>query len=149
MLRIYLLKKKDLIQRFNKQRVARVAQVEDIKMTINLDRIKVLDEDTYLKALRAVKRKRVVKFKFIPSELVLWGVYSERRERVYIVIPDLYCSCTGFLMNVIMKRRKEYCYHMVAQKIAEKTGVYGEEILSDEEYLSFLGRMKKYMTSIH
>lgn len=122
---------------------------EDIGMTIDLDKVKASDEETYLKALRAVKRKRVVKFKFMPSGLVLWGVYSEKRERMYFVIPDLYCSCAGFLMNVIMRRRKEYCYHMIAQKIAEKTGVYEEEVLNDEEYISFLNRMKKNMISIH
>lgn len=118
-------------------------------MTIDIDKIKVLDEETYLKALRAVKRKRVVKFKFMPSEVILWGVYSEKRERLYLVIPDLYCSCTGFLMNVIMMRRREYCYHMVAQKLAERDNVYEEEVLSDEEYVDFLNRMKRYIVSVH
>jgi len=117
-------------------------------MTIDLDEVRNSDKETYLRALRAVKRKRVVKFTFMPSGMVVWGVYSKKREKLYLIIPDLYCSCPGFLMNVVMTRRKKYCYHMVAQKLAEKNGIYEEEILSDNEYLSFLNKIKRYITSV-
>jgi len=118
-------------------------------MTIDLDKIKSADEETYLKAVQAVKRKRVIKFTFMPSGLVLWGVYSRKRDKLYLVIPNLYCSCTGFLMNVIMMRKKEYCYHIIAQKIAEESEVYEEEVLSDDEYLNFLEMIKRYVISVH
>ena len=104
-----------------------------------------IDESTRVRALEAVKRKRVVKFKFVPSGITVWCVYSRKRDKMYLVIPDLFCSCTGFLMNVILTEKKKYCYHMVAQKIAEKEGMFEEVILGDEDYLDFIKKLIKYV----
>lgn len=102
----------------------------------------------YLRALEAVKRRRVVKFKFKPSGIEVWCVYSKKRERLYLVIPKLFCSCTGFLMNVILTRRLKYCYHMLAQEIAEKENKYEVRELPDDEFIVFLRNLMKHIVRV-
>ncbi len=110
---------------------------------IDLSEVEALDRETYLRALAAVRRRRVVRFTFTPSGVVLWGVYSRKREKLYLVVPGLYCSCAGFAMNVVATGRSSYCYHMVAQKLAEERGEYEDEVLGDEEYFEFLDRIRR------
>lgn len=60
----------------------------------------------------------------------------------HIMIPPAYCSCTDFKINSIMRRRRPYCYHLLAYCLNERSGkvalvrneylsnVYGGEILT-------------------
>jgi len=83
------------------------------------------------KAIEAVNKGRVKKYVFLPSGRVTWIVVG--REKDYWVIPRLYCSCDDFYINVISRRSASFCYHLLAQAIAEKTGKYDVFNVSDEE----------------
>jgi len=97
------------------------------------------------KAAEAVKRRRVLKYVFKPSSTVLWAVISSDLNTEYLVLPGLYCSCKGFYMNVLLKKSADRCYHMEAVKIAQRTGVYEEVSMRDEEYYDVLMKLLKGM----
>ncbi|MHC1601327.1 MAG: hypothetical protein ACXQTI_00430 [Candidatus Nezhaarchaeales archaeon] len=90
---------------------------------VTLNRIK--------KAFEAVNEGRVKKYVLKPSGRVIWIVVGKRRD--YWVIPKLYCSCDDFYINVISRRKRVLCYHLLAQALAEKMGKYETFSLTDDE----------------
>lgn len=88
------------------------------------------------KALNVVKEKRIKKYKFTPSNREVWVVVGKEKE--YLVIPRLFCSCTDFHINVTLRRKYSFCHHLLAQALAEAVGyeiVYGVE---DIKYNAFI-----------
>lgn len=84
------------------------------------------------KALKAVIAKRVKKYVLYPSNRVRWIVVG--REEEYLVIPLVkYCSCKDFFYYV-MTGETYMCYHLLAQKIAELSGLFSEVKESDKVY---------------
>jgi len=71
----------------------------------------------FVRALKAVEKKKVIKYHFHPSEIITWIVRGQRRE--YRVIPQIYCTCRSFYQDVVISRESNMCYHMLAQRIAE------------------------------
>ncbi|MHA2423217.1 MAG: hypothetical protein ACXAEF_00380 [Candidatus Thorarchaeota archaeon] len=71
----------------------------------------------FVRALKAVEKKRVFKYIFRPSETTTWIVRGQRRE--YLVIPEIYCTCRSFYQDVVISRESKMCYHLLAQRIAE------------------------------
>jgi len=86
------------------------------------------------KALRAAVGRRVLRIAFEPSGLVLTAVESRRRDRLYLVIPGRFCSCSDFLINVYLREVKESCYHLVAYELAEMKGLVREIRCRDEDF---------------
>jgi predicted nucleic acid-binding Zn finger protein len=92
------------------------------------------------RAIKAVLEKRVkkVKVKTGSGETYFFIVEGSQKEKFYLVIPGLYCSCPDFLFSVRFRKRKEKCYHMMAVDIALREGKY-EEIEMDKD--TFLSRI--------
>lgn len=83
-------------------------------------------------ALELVKKKAVKKYVFSPSGRVIWTVRGRKSE--YQVIPETnFCSCDDFYFRV-MDRKKELCYHVLAQKIAEALGKFERGPALDRNY---------------
>ncbi len=76
----------------------------------------------FVRALRAVEERRVRRYLFSPSNTSTWIVKGRRRD--YMVIPDVYCSCRSFYQDVVIARNIEFCYHLLAQEIAQIWGRY-------------------------
>ncbi|NHV98618.1 MAG: hypothetical protein HA496_03110 [Thaumarchaeota archaeon] len=84
------------------------------------------------KALRTVALKRVKKYVLQPSNRVRWIIVG--REEEYLVIPLVkYCSCKDFFYYV-MTGEAYACYHLLAQRIAELSGLFSEVRELDEVY---------------
>jgi len=84
------------------------------------------------KAKDTVKAKRVKKRVFSPSGRVIWVVKG--RKGNYQVIPNLnFCSCNDFYFRV-MSGKKQVCYHLIAQKLADVLDIFVLEEASDREY---------------
>ncbi|MEM0084979.1 MAG: hypothetical protein QW743_05940 [Candidatus Methanomethylicia archaeon] len=96
-------------------------------------------EKDYKKALRLVKEKKVKKYIFKPSNVERWVV--EGKTGKYIVLPNLFCQCEDFYISVIIKKKKERCYHLIAQSIAEQLKSYDEIYLSDDKYIEFMRKI--------
>jgi predicted nucleic acid-binding Zn finger protein len=84
------------------------------------------------KALKTVVSKRVKKYVLSPSNRVRWIIVG--REEEYLIIPLVkYCSCKDFFFYV-MTGEAYTCYHLLAQKIAELSGLFSEVRETDEVY---------------
>jgi predicted nucleic acid-binding Zn finger protein len=76
----------------------------------------------FVRALRAVEERRVAEYHFKPSGSNAWIIRGLRRE--YFVIPEVYCSCRSFYQSVVIARKVDACYHLLAQRIAEIRSSY-------------------------
>ena len=83
-------------------------------------------------ALTLIKAKQVKKYVFSPSGRVIWSVRGRKAE--YQVIPDSnFCSCDDYYFRVI-DRKRQLCYHIIAQRLADALEEYDLEKLSDSSY---------------
>lgn len=71
----------------------------------------------FIRALRAVEEDRVVQYHFLPSDSTTWIVQGSARQ--YLTIPDTYCTCRSFYQDVVIAGEYKFCYHLLAQSIAE------------------------------
>ncbi len=85
----------------------------------------------FVRALRAVDEDRVVRYHFVPSDSTTWIVCGRRRE--YMVIPETYCTCRSFYQDVVISRESKFCYHLLAQKIAQLRNSYKLKESTDSE----------------
>jgi len=83
--------------------------------------------DKILEALRAGRFIRLVSVDGV-EVYVFRGV-----ERDYIVSPCRFCMCYDFIINVLGKRSKVVCYHIVGFEIAQRRGKLRVVRVSSEE----------------
>ncbi len=93
------------------------------------------------KAIKAVESLSVKKYIFKPSNRIVWIVVGKERE--YFVIPNMYCQCNEFYINVVVRRKSKTCYHVLAQSIAEKIGKYEVYEVADGDYTRLINEWKK------
>jgi predicted nucleic acid-binding Zn finger protein len=94
----------------------------------------------FTKALEALKENRVKKYIFKPSGRIIWIVIGKERE--YIVMPEAeFCSCDDFYFRVL-DRKVHLCYHLIAQKIANRLKWYDTIEAQDELYDSLIKEWK-------
>lgn len=85
----------------------------------------------FIRALRVVEEKKVLKYKFQPSGSAIWIVRG--RQRQYMVIPKIYCTCRSFYQEVVIARESNMCYHILAQQIAELRNEFERIASTDSE----------------
>ena len=85
----------------------------------------------FVRALRVVEENKVKKYEFHPSESTTWIVRG--RQRQYMIIPKIYCTCRSFYQEVVISRESTMCYHLLAQQIAELRGEYEKIRSTDSE----------------
>jgi predicted nucleic acid-binding Zn finger protein len=89
-------------------------------------------ERRYEKALKTVQDRFVTKYTFTPSGRVVWTVKGKSGE--YQIMPETnFCNCDDFYFRV-MGYKRQVCYHMIAQKIANCLKVYNRRDLRDSDY---------------
>jgi len=70
------------------------------------------------KALEAVQERRVVRLRCRGSEEGVELYVFHGRDRDYLVFPRRFCTCKDFELNVVVRRAKGTCYHLVACELA-------------------------------
>ncbi len=83
----------------------------------------------FIRAVRAVEEGNVLLYRFEPSDTSRWIVRGSRRD--YLVVPDIYCSCRSFYQDVVIAHRIDFCYHLLAQEIAELMDAFEVVTVSD------------------
>ena len=81
----------------------------------------------------AVAEKRYHRILSRPEVWVYMG-----RERDYVLVPRLLCSCPDFMINVVARRRSKPCYHLVGLEKAVIQGSYMALDLSFEDALRII-----------
>lgn len=83
------------------------------------------------RVLEAIE-KGISKYVYKPSNRVIWIAMGENSE--HIIYPKVYCSCQDFYKNVVIKRKRDYCKHLLAQVICEALNDYKTLELNDVEF---------------
>jgi len=108
----------------------------------NWQRLRNTFGDRFDKAWRLVTENRIKKYVFKPSNRTLWIAIGQNAE--YLIYSKAgYCSCSDFYFRVL-DHEKAYCYHLIAQKIAEALNHYDLIEEEDEAYDTLLGIWKDY-----
>ena len=108
----------------------------------NWQRLRQTFGDRFDKSWKMVTENRVKKYVFKPSGRTLWIAIGQNAE--YLIYSNAgYCSCSDFYFRVL-DNEKAYCYHLLAQKLAEALNHYDTIIEDDEAYSQLLGIWKMY-----
>ncbi len=111
----------------------------------NWQRLRNTFGDRYDKAWKLVTESRIKKYVFKPSNRTLWIAIGQNAE--YLIYSHAgYCSCSDFYFRVL-DNEKAYCYHLLAQKIAEALNHFDLVEEEDEAYESLLEIWKEYSVS--
>jgi predicted nucleic acid-binding Zn finger protein len=83
-------------------------------------------------ALALVEARNITSYRFRPSGRTIWIVKGRKGE--YQVMPEsMFCTCNDYYFRV-MDNKKQLCYHLVAQQIAEALGRFDANVMSDSHY---------------
>ena len=108
----------------------------------NWQRLRNTFGDRFEKAWKLVTENRIKKYVFKPSNRILWIAIGQNAE--YLIYSKAgYCSCSDFYFRVL-DHEKAYCYHLLAQKIAEALNHFDLIEEEDEAYNTLLGIWKEY-----
>ena len=84
--------------------------------------------------------KGVRRYEFNPSGRVVWAVQGRKGE--YQVIPDIpFCYCDDYYFRVMDKKRG-FCYHLIAQRIAVALHQYEKIAKTDSQYSTVTARWR-------
>jgi predicted nucleic acid-binding Zn finger protein len=89
-------------------------------------------------ALALVESGSVAVYKFKPSGRTIWIVKGRKGD--YQVMPEsMFCTCDDYYFRV-MDNKKQLCYHLVAQQIAEALGKFDASDQSDSRYAEYAAK---------
>ncbi len=113
-----------------------LSAIEDVKRERSISGSTLVKLDGILgerfwKALQAVTSSLVKRYLFEPSNREVWVVVGKNRD---YQVNDLYCDCDDFYFKVVIKRRAESCYHILAKLLAEALELFSEIRVGDEMY---------------
>ncbi len=99
----------------------------------------------FQQAITIVEQAKVRRFKFEPSGRTVWVVKGRKQE--YQVVPEsMFCTCDDYYYRV-MGQKKQLCYHIIAQYMAEALGKFGKYDSGDAEYGHFTAKWKPFTTT--
>ena len=108
----------------------------------NWQRLRDVFGNRFDKAWNLVTENRIKKYMFKPSNRTLWIAIGQNAE--YLIYSNAgYCSCSDFYFRVL-DNEKAYCYHVLAQRLAEALEFYNLIEEEDEFYDTLLDIWKKY-----
>lgn len=89
--------------------------------------------------LKVIKRG-ITKYTFKPSGKIVWTAMGQNDE--YLIYPKVYCGCIDFYKNVVIKRIRGFCKHIIAQVICEALNNYQIRIIEDDKFANFIEHFK-------
>ncbi|MHA1688618.1 MAG: hypothetical protein ACTSYC_09940 [Promethearchaeota archaeon] len=80
------------------------------------------------------------KYIFKPSNRIIWIAMG--KTHLYLIYPDMYCSCHDFFNRVLHHKGEVYCKHLLAQKISSILNKFDTCELEDENFTKILEDIK-------
>ena len=80
------------------------------------------------KAIELVRLRRIIKV-ISGSGKIIYIALGTTGD--YLLIPKLFCTCKDFELNVVIRRSKGTCYHLVALELALKSNSFRELRVDD------------------
>ncbi|MFX0039063.1 MAG: hypothetical protein ACFFCY_07250 [Promethearchaeota archaeon] len=120
-------------QIFNKVKEKQVIDEEFITF------IETIFPDKSTNVLEVLKRG-IIKYTYKPSNRIIWAAKGENQE--HMIYPRLYCSCQDFYKNVVIKKKRKFCKHILAQIISEALDKFERVTLEDSQFKEFVSNLK-------
>jgi predicted nucleic acid-binding Zn finger protein len=109
---------------------------------LNWQRLRDVFGNRFTNAWRLVTENRIKKYVFKPSNRTFWIAIGQNAE--YLIYSNAgYCSCSDFYFRVL-DHEKAYCYHVLAQRLAETLEFYDLIEEDDEAYDQLMAIWKRY-----
>ncbi len=87
-----------------------------------------------------VLKKGIIRYTYKPSNRIVWAAKGENQE--HMIYPKLYCSCQDFYKNVVIKQKRQFCKHLLAQTISEAFNKFETVTSEDDKFKEFIGNLK-------
>ena len=87
-----------------------------------------------------VLKRGITKYAYHPSNRIVWTAKGENQE--HLIYPKLYCSCQDFYKSVVIKRKRDYCKHILAQIISEALNNYKRVKSEDKKFFELIKDFK-------
>ncbi len=87
-----------------------------------------------------VIKRGITKYVYTPSNRIVWTAKGENQE--HMIYPQLYCSCQDFYKNIVIKRKRDFCKHILAQIISEALKSYKQEKVKDQHFNNLIRDFK-------
>jgi predicted nucleic acid-binding Zn finger protein len=125
------------------EQVLRELRTEKELSRINWQRLRRIFGERFLRAWDLVINHRIKKYVFRPSEREIWIAIGNTGE--YLIYPHAgYCSCSDFYFRVL-DEEVAFCYHLLAQKLAEALGYFDVIPEEDEVYRELMEIWEAYV----
>jgi predicted nucleic acid-binding Zn finger protein len=125
------------------EQVLRELRTEKELSRLNWQRLRRIFGERFLSAWDLVVNHRIKKYVFRPSEREVWIAIGNTGE--YLIYPQAgYCSCSDFYFRVL-DEEVAFCYHLIAQKLAEALGYFDLIPEEDEVYRELMGIWEAYI----
>jgi len=95
--------------------------------------------DKSTKVIEVLKRG-IKKYIYNPSNRIVWVAQGENQE--HLIYPKLYCSCQDFYKNVVVKKKRKFCKHILAQIISEALNEFTAVTLDDHQFKELVRDLK-------
>ncbi len=125
---------KDLL--FQVFREAKKKQIIDEKFISFLDNI-FPDKSTNV---IDVLKSGIIQYTYKPSNRIVWTAQGENQE--HLIYPKLFCSCQDFYKNVVIKKKRSFCKHILAQIISEALDKFKTVTLEDNKFKELVRELK-------
>ncbi|MHA1409628.1 MAG: hypothetical protein ACTSQY_04855 [Candidatus Odinarchaeia archaeon] len=96
--------------------------------------------ERFWRALKAIVDGQLKKYIFQPSGREAWVVVGKKRD--YMIVADFYCNCEDFYLNVVIRKKTKYCYHILSKIIGEALGLFEIIKVEDEKYDMLMNEWK-------
>ncbi|MHA1804280.1 MAG: hypothetical protein ACTSU4_07045 [Promethearchaeota archaeon] len=112
------------------------------KQKLDSDFLDFLEEHFSITSERIMEiiQRGITKYIFKPSNRVIWIAMG--KKHLYLIYPDLYCSCYDFFNRVLHHEGEVYCKHLLAQKISSTLHKFDTCELEDEDFTKILEDIK-------
>jgi len=84
--------------------------------------------------------KGITKYFYSPSNRIVWTAKGANQE--HMIYPKLYCSCQDFYKSVVIKRKRDFCKHILAQIISEALNSFKIIKLEDNQFTDLIKDFK-------
>lgn len=124
------------------QQVIRELRTEKELSRSNWQRLRNVFGKRFLQSWDLVVNRRIKKYIFRPSDREVWITIGTTGE--YLIYPYAgYCSCSDFYFRVL-DEEVAFCYHLLAQRLAEALEYYDTILEEDEVYHELMDIWKAY-----
>ena len=86
-----------------------------------------MPDNSVRKAISSALSQRVY---LIHKEPEIYFFLGEERD--HILLQETFCNCMDFLLNVVIRRKRVSCYHLLALCISLEKGYIVEHIVEDK-----------------